>query len=68
MKQIRMSRLVPLEQTRDREFDRIFWSQVEPKDRFKAGWQLVEDYLSLRGRSDEQRLRRTVAVFRKLRS
>lgn len=61
------ARLVRLEETRDRSFDREFWSAASPAERFRAGWQLVEDYLALRGRLDERRLRRSVAELRPLR-
>lgn len=61
------ARLVRLEETRDRSFDREFWLAASPAERFRAGWQLVEDYLALRGRLDERRLRRSVAELRPLR-
>ena len=62
-----MARLVPLEETRDRAFDRQFWLSLSPAERFGAAWSLVEDYLAMRGRLDERRLRRSVASFRILR-
>lgn len=64
MKTIRMSRLTTLEETRDRNFDREFWKQVDTSQKFAAAWQMVQTFLAMRGRTDEQRLCRTTASFR----
>jgi len=62
-----MARLSRLEATRDRDFDRQFWAATTPAQRFQAAWQLVADYLALRGEDDEPRLRRSLAELRPLR-
>ncbi len=66
MKTVKMSRLATLEETRNRDFDREFWKQVDASQKFAAAWQMVQTFLAMRGRSDEQRLCRTTASFRKL--
>ena len=52
----------------DRTFDVAFWQAQEPTARLKAGWELVEFYARLKGRTDELRLQRTVETFQRQRS
>lgn len=60
------ARLVKLEQTREREFDRLYWQGQPMAARFEAAWDLVRLYLTMRGREGEQRLQRSVAVLKQL--
>lgn len=60
------ARLVKLEQTREREFDRHYWQGQPMAARFNAAWDLVRLYLTMRGREGEQRLQRSVAVLKQL--
>jgi hypothetical protein len=49
----------------DRAFDLAFWQAQDATARWKAGWELVELYLKLKGRSNELRLQRTVESFQR---
>jgi hypothetical protein len=60
-----MTRKVRLEETRERDFDRAFWQAHTPNERFTATWELITLYLTLKGREDELRLQRSVAVFQR---
>jgi len=51
----------------DRSFDLAFWQAQDATARWKAGWELVEFYLKMKGRTNELRLQRTVESFRRLR-
>lgn len=44
---------------KNREFDIAFWQAQDAAARLNAGWELVEFYLKLKGRTDELRLQRT---------
>ena len=50
----------------DGSFDREFWRRVGPEGRWAAMWQMVKDYIVLRG-GDESDLRfqRTVAKLKR---
>ena len=49
----------------DRSFDLAFWQAQVATARWKAGWELVEFFLKLNGRTDELRLQRTVESFQR---
>jgi len=49
----------------DRSFDLAFWQAQDATARWKAGWELVEFYLKLKGRTNELRLQRTVESFQR---
>jgi len=49
----------------DRSFDLAFWQAQDATARWKAGWELVEFYLKMKGRSNELRLQRTVESFQR---
>ncbi len=45
----------------DREFDIEFWQSLTSKDRADACWEMVVDYWTMKGKSeDELRLQRSV--------
>ncbi len=45
----------------DREFDLEFWRRLGPKARFEASWQMVKEYMAIRGIHGRQsRLQRSV--------
>ena len=49
----------------DRSFDLAYWQAQTPSARVQAGWELVELYLKLKGRTDELELQRTVESFQR---
>lgn len=61
---LRMARLVRLEDA-DRSFDLAFWQAQPSAARFDAAWDLVEHYLTRKGRTGELRLQRSVAVLQR---
>ncbi len=61
-----MSRKVRLEETRERDFDLVFWQAQSPAARFEASWELVELFLKRQGRENELRLQRSVTTFQRL--
>ncbi len=60
-----MVRKVRLEETRERDFDLVFWQAQPSSARFEATWELVELYLKRQGREDELRLQRSVTTFQR---
>ncbi|MCX7830169.1 MAG: hypothetical protein N2445_03795 [Acidobacteria bacterium] len=51
----------------DRSFDIEFWQKAGEEAIFKAAYEMVIDYLILRGKNDtEQRLQRTIESFKKI--
>lgn len=57
MEWVVMVRRVRLEETRERDFDLVFWQAQSSAARFDATW----EYLKRQGREDELRLQRSVA-------
>ena len=49
----------------DRSFDLAFWQAQDATARWQAGWELVEFYLKIKGRTNELRLQRTVESFQR---
>ncbi len=62
-----VSRLVPLHETRERDFDIQFWQAQGPAAIIAAAQDMVESYLRSKGRADELRLQRTAVSLRKIR-
>ncbi len=62
---LRMARLGRGLKNMDRDFDVAFWQAQSTDARMQAAWELVEHYLLQKGRSDELRLQRSVAVLRR---
>ena len=59
-KKIVMARLVRLKDM-DRSFDREFWKKIGPQGRFSAAWEMVKEYLLIRGKNGrQQRLQRSI--------
>jgi hypothetical protein len=55
------TRVAKLGERPDREFDIQFWQELSSEERAAAGWELVTDYWSMKGKSpDELRLQRFV--------
>lgn len=67
IQRLSMARMVPLRETRERDFDHTFWQAQGPAAIVNSAWEMVETYLRSKGRSDELRLQRSVVGFRKLR-
>lgn len=43
-----------------------YWQRLSGEDRLKAGWQMVEDYWSLKGKpKSELRLNRTILLLKR---
>lgn len=62
-----VSRLVPLHETRERDFDIHFWQAQGPAAIIAAAQEMVESYLRSKGLTDELRLQRTAVSLRKIR-
>ncbi len=51
----------------DHSFDRHFWQEQGPKAIFDAAYDLIQDYLLIRGKdADKPGLQRTVESFQKI--
>ena len=51
----------------DRSFDIEFWQQAGAEARFAAAWQMVKEYLIMRGKDESQfRLQRSVENIQRL--
>ena len=62
---LKMMRVVRGLRNMDRDFDVAFWQALDTTSRMQAAWELVEHYLLQRGRADELRLQRSVAVLKR---
>ena len=64
-KRVVMARLIRRHDD-DGSFDREFWRRVGYKGRWAAMWQMVKDYIVLRGGDEaDLRFQRTVAKFQR---
>ena len=66
-RKIRMARLCKIAE-QDRSFDREFWSKVGAEVRFAAAWEMVAEYMAIRGADgSKSRLQRSVARIERIR-
>ena len=67
-KPLRMMRVGRGLKNMNRDFDTEFWQRQDTSARMRAAWELVENYLTQKGRTGELRLQRTITKLQRGRS